>query len=134
MKTIFIILIGMFVAGSVIFMIDQNNRLEAEKNMQSDMKKLVSVLYEMYRYKQQAYREIIPKQIYAKPIKNDIGGVADNTFEDETKIYLSAGNEVVINATKSAIGKCDRAGDGFIIRISNPFIDKTITYNSCTVD
>lgn len=134
MKTLFIILIGMFVAGSVIFMIDQNNRLEAEKTMQSDMKKLVSVLYEMYRYKQQAYREIIPEQIYAKPVRNDIGGVADNTFEDGTKIYLSPGNEVVINATRSAIGKCSRAGDGFEIIINNPFVDKTIIYNSCTVD
>lgn len=134
MKTIFIILIGMFVSGYGIFMIDKINKSEAEKTMQSDMKKLVSMLYEMYRYKQQAYREIIPNEIYAKPVRNDIGGVADNTFDDETKIYLSAGNEVVINATKSAIGKCDRAGDGFIIRISNPFVDKTITYNSCTVD
>ncbi len=132
MKTLFIILTCIFISCSIIFMIDQNNKLEAEKNMQTDMKKLVYMLHEMYKYKQQAYREIIPNEIYAKPVRNDIGGVADNTFEDGTKIYLSAGNEVVINATKSAIGNCSRAGDGFEIIINNPFINKTIIYNSCT--
>ncbi len=134
MKTLLIIIISLLLSAYGLVLVDKSNKIEAEKTMKSDMKKLVSVMYEMYKYKQQAYREIIPKEIYAKPIKNDIGGVGDNTFDDGTKIYLSAGNEAVISATKSAIGKCDRAGEGFIIRISNPFIDKTITYNSCTTE
>ena len=134
MKTLLIIIISLLLSGYGLFLVDKSNKIEAEKTMRTDMKKLVSVMYEMYKYKQQAYREIIPKEIYAKPVKNDIGGVADNTFEDGTKIYLSAGNEAVISATKSAIGKCDRAGDGFEIKINNPFANKTIKYNSCIHD